>query len=60
MVEKNFVIQPETDALSVKTVGEKIRTAIESLNIPHASSSIAPWVIVSIGTATMIPSIYKW
>ncbi len=56
--EEFSVISPETDAFSVKTVGEKIRTAIESLKIPHASSSIAPWVTVSIGTANMIPSIY--
>jgi diguanylate cyclase (GGDEF)-like protein len=56
--EELSVILPKTDIFSVKTVREKIRTAIESLKIPHASSSIAPWVTVSIGTANMIPSIY--
>ena len=58
--EEFSVILPETDAFSVKTVGEKIRTTIESLKIPHASSNIAPWVTVSIWKATMIASIYDF
>ena len=41
-----------------KRVGEKIREAIEALKIPHSGSKILPWVTISAGTATMIPSVY--
>jgi len=34
---------------------KKIRQAVEDLHIPHASS-VGPWVTVSIGGVTVVPS----
>jgi diguanylate cyclase (GGDEF)-like protein len=56
--EEFCVILPETDEVGAKRVGEKIRMAIEALKIPHAGSKILPWVTISVGTATMIPTVY--
>lgn len=56
--EEFSVILPETDKAGARIIGEKIRKAIETMEIPHAGSSISPWVTVSIGIATMIPSLY--
>ncbi len=56
--EEFCVILPETDEAGAKIVGEKIRTVIEALKIPHSGSKILPWVTISIGAATMIPSVY--
>jgi diguanylate cyclase (GGDEF)-like protein len=56
--EEFCVILPETNEAGAKTVGEKIRRAIEELKIPHSGSEILPWVTISVGTATMIPSAY--
>ncbi|WP_256234986.1 diguanylate cyclase domain-containing protein [Bacillus sp. EB600] len=56
--EEFCVILPETNDSGAKAVGEKIRNAIEALKIPHSGSKILPWVTISAGTATMIPSLY--
>jgi diguanylate cyclase (GGDEF)-like protein/PAS domain S-box-containing protein len=56
--EEFCVILPETDETGAKIVGEKIRASIMALKIPHSGSKILPWVTISIGAATMIPSIY--
>ena len=56
--EEFCVILPETNEAGAKAVGEKIRNAIEALKIPHSGSKILPWVTISAGTATMIPSLY--
>ncbi|NMD71769.1 PAS domain S-box protein [Bacillus sp. DNRA2] len=56
--EEFCAILPDTSKDGAKTVGEKIRTAIEGLKIPHAGSKNQPWVTISIGTATMIPTLY--
>lgn len=34
-------------------IAERIRTNIETLNIPHEDSTIAPWVTVSLGVCTL-------
>jgi diguanylate cyclase (GGDEF)-like protein/PAS domain S-box-containing protein len=56
--EEFCVILPETDETGANIVGEKIRMAIEALKIPHSGSKILPWVTISVGAATMIPSVY--
>ncbi|HHY73384.1 MAG TPA: GGDEF domain-containing protein [Bacillus bacterium] len=56
--EEFCVILPETDEVGAATVGEKIRKAIEDMQIPHAGSKISRWVTVSIGTATIVPTLY--
>ncbi len=56
--EEFCVILPETDEVGAKKVGEKVRLAIETLNIPHVGSEILPWVTISVGTATMLPTMF--
>ncbi|WP_017753409.1 PAS domain S-box protein [Calidifontibacillus oryziterrae] len=55
--EEFSVILPETDKNGANKVAEKIRTAIEALQIPHQESSISQWVTVSVGSATIIPNL---
>lgn len=54
--EEFAVILPETGLENASRVAEDIRAAIENMQIPHSSSSISPWVTVSLGVATVIPS----
>lgn len=56
--EEFCVILPETDDAGADIVGEKIRMAIEALKIPHSGSKINRWVTISVGAATMVPSVY--
>lgn len=37
------------------TLAELLKRNIEDLHIPHATSSISPWVTISLGTITLIP-----
>ena len=55
--EEFCVILPETDKEGAKTVGEKIRVAIESLKIPHIGSEINSSLTISVGTATTVPTV---
>lgn len=54
--EEFAVILPSTDLEGAAVVGERIREAIESLDLPHTYSEAAKYVTVSIGAATMVPS----
>lgn len=55
--EEFSVILPDTDSAGARIVGEKIRSVIEGLEIPHSGSKISPWVTISVGTATIIPNL---
>jgi diguanylate cyclase (GGDEF)-like protein len=54
--EEFAVILPNTDALGAVSVAEKIRLAVKDLQITHESSAIAPYVTVSVGVSTIIPT----
>ncbi len=54
--EEFAVILPNTDALGAVSVAEKIRLAVTDLQITHESSAIAPYVTVSVGVSTIIPT----
>jgi diguanylate cyclase (GGDEF)-like protein len=54
--EEFAVILPNTDALGAVSVAEKIRLAVKDLQITHESSEIAPYVTVSVGVSTIIPT----
>lgn len=49
--EEFLVILPGTDLLDAAKVGERIRNAIASMKMPHARSSVADVVTVSIGVS---------
>ncbi|MBP1933658.1 GGDEF domain-containing protein [Ammoniphilus resinae] len=56
--EEFSVILPETHEEGARRVAEKIREAIERLEIPQAGSKIYQWATISLGTATMVPTKY--
>ncbi len=47
---------PETDSKGALEVAEKLRNAVEQLNIPHEYSSITDHITMSLGVATTVPS----
>jgi len=54
--EEFAVILPSTSTDGALCVAENMRQAIEHLAIAHAKSSVAPYVTLSLGVATAMPS----
>lgn len=54
--EEFAVILPNTDESGALRVAELIRTQVTRLAIAHACSSVSPYVTVSIGISTTIPT----
>ncbi len=54
--EEFVALLPDTPCDSGLVLAEKIRVGIEALNIPHAHSSVAPCVTLSLGVATAFPN----
>ncbi|HBL00034.1 MAG TPA: diguanylate cyclase [Microcoleaceae bacterium UBA10368] len=55
--EEFAVILPHTDAAGAIAVAESIQKAIRDLGIPHQQSDVSDIVTVSMGIATVIPSL---
>lgn len=53
--EEFVALLPELDAENAAVVAERLRACVEALNLPHASSSAAPVVTISVGVAAMVP-----
>jgi len=53
--EEFVALLPGTHARGALKVAEAMRQAVESLQIPHAHSSTAAVVTVSLGVATVVP-----
>ena len=53
--EEFVCLFPATDLIGARAKAEQLRLAVQALAIPHADSSVAPVVTVSIGSATTIP-----
>ena len=53
--EEFAILLPATDAAQAMATGEKLRAAVEALQIPHGGSSAGPWVTLSLGAATARP-----
>jgi diguanylate cyclase (GGDEF)-like protein len=49
------VILPDANSEEAGLIANKIKTAIDNLNIQHETSSIKPYVTVSMGIATYLP-----
>jgi two-component system chemotaxis family response regulator WspR len=47
---------PGTRLEGVRALAEKIRSEVEALQVPHASSSTGQYVTISIGGASVIPT----
>lgn len=54
--EEFAAILPDTDWAGAIEVARRMRAAITELRIPHAASSISPYVTISIGVASLIPN----
>ncbi|MEG4271744.1 MULTISPECIES: diguanylate cyclase domain-containing protein [unclassified Microcoleus] len=54
--EEFALVLPNTSALGANAVARKICDGIACLKLPHARSSIGPYVTLSCGIATAIPS----
>jgi len=54
--EEFVIILPETGSSGALVLAEKVRKAVESLAIPHESSQTAKTVTISLGVATVDPS----
>lgn len=53
--EEFVCLLPEVDAAGALSVAESLRTAVQALQLPHASSPVAGVVTVSIGAASGVP-----
>ena len=53
--EEFALLLAETDLHGCRIVAERIRQAVEDLQIPHRGNSAAPWVTISIGAACLDP-----
>lgn len=54
--EEFVVLLPDTDMTAALTVACRIHTNLETLAIPHSNSHIGPFVTLSIGVASTVPS----
>ncbi len=50
------VLLSGTDRAGAAVVAERLRSKVMDLDIPHAASSVGPYVTISLGLATAIPS----
>ncbi len=53
--EELGVILPETDAAGTQATAQRVCDAVYALRQPHADSSVAPYVTVSVGACTVLP-----
>lgn len=53
--EEFACILPETDSSGTLHTANRLRLAVEGLQIPHESSSVSPCVTISLGVATLTP-----
>lgn len=53
--EEFVAVLPGTDQAGAEQIAERIRLAVEGLQIPHIRSKVAPCVTISLGVATVVP-----
>lgn len=54
--EEFAIVLPNTHALGAVSVAENVRSAIKNLQITHETSSVCPYVTISVGVSTIIPT----
>jgi diguanylate cyclase (GGDEF)-like protein len=54
--EEFAVVLPNTDALGAVSVAENIRSGIKNMQIAHEASLVCPYVTISVGVSTIIPT----
>lgn len=53
--EEFVVLMPDTDIEGAIMVAQRILDSVDSCQLPHASSSVEPYVTVSVGITTLTP-----
>lgn len=53
--EEFAAVLPDTDIEAAREIGEKLRAAVQALNIQHEDSSAANCVTISVGVVTLMP-----
>ena len=53
--EEFVVVMPDTDIEGATKIAEALRGGIEAMNLPHAYSSTADYVTISLGVASVVP-----
>lgn len=54
--EEFAMIMPNAELDAALGLGERLRTAVESLHIAHGRSLIGPYVTISVGVAALLPT----
>ena len=54
--EEFAVVLPGASAGSLRLLAEKIRSTVEALKLPHANSPTYPYVTISVGGASVVPT----
>lgn len=54
--EEFAVVLPETDIEMAEAIAEKIRLAVQDKQLPHIKSKVSPYVSISLGVSSQIPS----
>ncbi|PWC34236.1 PleD family two-component system response regulator [Azospirillum sp. TSO35-2] len=55
--EEFVCLLPETDGPGAALVAEGFRAGVAERRIPHAQSPVAPYVTISLGVATVVPTV---
>ena len=54
--EEFVLLLPETDATSAQALAEGLQQLLHSKALPHPDSSLGPWLTMSMGGNTIVPS----
>jgi diguanylate cyclase (GGDEF)-like protein len=54
--EEFILLLPQVDAEAAARIGNEIRTAVETMHLPHPDSPVSPYVTISLGGMTAMPS----
>jgi diguanylate cyclase (GGDEF)-like protein len=54
--EEFVILLPETSLEEAFTVAERLRVAVENLNIPHSQSDVSSFVTISLGVFSLVPT----
>ncbi|MBE9182023.1 PleD family two-component system response regulator [Oculatella sp. LEGE 06141] len=55
--EEFAVILPNTDERGALTIAQAVQVAIQHLHIPHADSTVADYITLSVGVACLVPTL---
>jgi diguanylate cyclase (GGDEF)-like protein/PAS domain S-box-containing protein len=55
--EEFGIVLPDTELEGALKVAEILRARVEGLGIPHKNSPVSQWVTISLGVASLIPSV---